>query len=219
MRRLDLYQRTIATGIVPLFYQDDSETARSIVDALVDGGAVSVEFTNRGPAALRVFRELAAHVAARHPSVALGVGSVVDAPTAGLFVAEGADFIVSPTFTEEVIVFCNRRKIAYVPGCATANEIRRAEEHGAEIVKYFPGGIGGPAFIKAVLAPMPWTSIMPTGGVSVSEESIGAWIGAGAVCVGLGSGLVKKDLVAAGDFAGISRLMAEAIDLVRAARG
>jgi 2-dehydro-3-deoxyphosphogluconate aldolase/(4S)-4-hydroxy-2-oxoglutarate aldolase len=143
----------------------------------------------------------------------------VDAPTAAQYIAAGADFIVGPLLNPDVARLCNRRKVPYSPGCGTASEISQAEELGAEIVKVFPGGlVGGPAFIKSVMAPCPWTRLMPTGGVDASEESVKAWIAAGAACLGIGSKLVSKDLVAAGDFDAIRDKVAQVLAWIQEAR-
>ena len=131
----------------------------------------------------------------RQNDVILGVGSVPDAPTAALFIASGANFIVSPSLNPEVARLCNRRKIPYLPGCLTPTEIATAEELGVEICKIFPGNVGGPEFISAVMAPCPWTRLLPTGGVDATEESVNAWIKAGAGCGG--HGLEAHHIVAA----------------------
>lgn len=216
--RLEWYGAVLASGLVPLFYHGNPEVACGVAGALVDGGARAVEFTNRGPGALRVFQALAEHPALRD-TASLGVGSVIDAPTAALFIAAGARFVVSPSFNAEVARLCNRRKIPYLPGCATPTEISTAEEWGAEIVKVFPGKVGGPAFIKDVLAPMPWSRLMPTGGVRLSADNLREWFAAGACCVGLGSDLVRADLVAAGDYPAISANVRTALQLIEDARG
>lgn len=218
--RLDVLERMIEVGVVPVFYHEDVEVAKRVVGACSAGGAGLVEFTNRGDLAYRVFAELVAHFGKADPSVALGVGSVVDAPTAALYISSGANFVVGPVLNAEVARLCNRRKVAYSPGCGSASEISEAEELGVEIVKVFPGGeVGGPAFVKAILGPMPWTRIMPTGGVQATEESITAWIKAGCACLGMGSDLIKKELVAAGDWDGIAERVAKAVSLVKKARG
>ena len=218
--RLDVLNQMIGIGMVPVFYHADVEVAKQIVSACSAGGAKVVEFTNRGDLAFQTFGELVRHFAKADPSVILGVGSVIDAPTAALYISSGANFVVGPILNPEVAKLCNRRKVAYSPGCGSASEISEAEELGVEICKVFPGGeVGGPAFVKAVLAPMPWTRIMPTGGVQATEESVTAWIKAGAACVGIGSDLIRKDLVASGDFAAISAKVAEVIGWVRKARG
>ena len=216
--RLEWYATVLASGLVPLFYHGDAAVAVAVARSLADGGAVAVEFTNRGPGALRVFQELAEQPALRD-AASLGVGSVIDAPTAALFIAAGARFVVSPSFSAEVARLCNRRKIPYLPGCATPTEVSTAEEWGAEIVKVFPGKMGGPAFIKDLLGPMPWSRLMPTGGVRLSAASLREWFAAGACCVGMGSDLVRADLVAAGDYAAVSANVRTALRLIEAARG
>lgn len=200
--RLQVYEAMLSTGLVPLFYHDQAETAQAIVKAISEGGARVMEFTNRGEKALPVFGQLNAFIESNKIPIILGVGSIIDAPTAALYIAHGANFIVGPMFNLEVARLCNRRKIAYLPGCGTIAEISAAEEAGVEIVKVFPGEtVGGPAFIKAVLGPMPWSRLMPTGGVEATRESVQGWLKAGACCVGLGSNLVRKDWVAAGNYA------------------
>ena len=179
-----------------------------------------VEFTNRGDFAFQIFAGLSEHVAEAEPGVVLGVGSVIDAPTAALYISAGANFVVGPVLNPEVARLCNRRKIAYMPGCGSASEISQAEELGVEIVKVFPGrSVGGPGFVKSVLAPCPWTRIMPTGGVDATEENIRAWFEAGVACVGMGSRLITKELVAAGDFDAISKRAAQVLAWIRDVRG
>lgn len=202
--RLEVYDAMLSSGLVPIFYNGDPQVAEAVVLTCIEGGARVVELTNRGDNALKVFSHLSETLAALKSPAILGVGSVVDAPTAALFIAHGANFVVSPNFNSEVAKLCNRRKIPYLPGCGTVSEISNAEEMGVEIVKIFPGEtIGGPAFIKALLGPMPWTRIMPTGGVEPTREDISRWIKAGAACLGMGSNLIRKDWVATGDYASI----------------
>ena len=218
--RLDVLNTVVELGLVPVFYNPDLEIAKQIVSACRAGGARVVEFTNRGDFAFQIFAGLSEHVAEAEPGVVLGVGSVIDAPTAALYISAGANFVVGPVLNPEVARLCNRRKVAYMPGCGSASEISQAEELGVEIVKVFPGrSVGGPGFVKSVLAPCPWTRIMPTGGVDATEESIRAWFEAGVACVGMGSRLITKDLVAAGDFEGISRKAAQVLAWIRDVRG
>jgi len=217
--RLALFNQMLDTGLVPLFYESTSETAIQLLEACVEGGAPVLEFTNRGTQALTVFSALREHIEANQLPISLGVGSVVDLPTAALFVAHGADFVVSPTFNEDIARFCNRRKIAYIPGCATATEISTAEEFGAEIVKVFPGStVGGPAFVKSVIGPMPWSRIMPTGGVDSTQESVRSWIQAGAACVGMGSKLFKKTDIEAQNYDAVAARMSQVISWISASR-
>jgi 2-dehydro-3-deoxyphosphogluconate aldolase/(4S)-4-hydroxy-2-oxoglutarate aldolase len=218
--RLDVLNEIIHIGLVPVFYQPDLEVAKQIVAACVAGGARVVEFTNRGDSAYRVFAELVSHFADKDPSVILGVGSVVDAATAGLYINSGANFVVGPVLNPEIARLCNRRKVAYSPGCATPSEISAAEEWGVEIVKVFPGkAAGGPDFVKSVMGPMPWTRIMPTGGVDATQASVQAWFEAGVAAVGMGSKLITKSLVTAGDFEGVTHKVTQVLAWIAQTRG
>jgi 2-dehydro-3-deoxyphosphogluconate aldolase / (4S)-4-hydroxy-2-oxoglutarate aldolase len=206
-KRLDVLNAMTRTGLVPVFCHADAAAACRIAGACAEGGAVTIEFTNRLDGGLRVFEQLETFCARELPHVILGAGSLVEAPTAAAYISAGTNFVVGPVLNAEVARLCNRRKIAYCPGCGSASEISAAEELGAEIVKVFPGQeVGGPGFVKAVLGPCPWTSIMPTGGVDPSRENLEAWFRAGVACVGIGSNLIRSDWVAAGDFAAITAL-------------
>lgn len=218
-RRLTVYQTIIEDGMVPLFYHQDIQVAKQLLSALANGGSRVLEFTNRGDFAIEVFAELIKYSRVHHPNMVLGVGSIEDAGTAALYAAHGANFIVGPTFSEDVARFCNKRKLAYMPGCGTLNEIAMAEEWGAEIVKAFPGSaVGGAGFVKAVLGPRPWSNIMPTGGVKADETNLREWFDAGVVCVGMGSGLVKKAWVADGEYEKIQALTTSILELIQQIR-
>lgn len=207
-------------GVIPVFYHPDVDLCRAVIQACADGGAKCIEFTNRGDFAAQTFLDVARHFAEVDPSVIMGVGSIVDAPTAGLYIANGAKFVVGPLLNPDVARLCNRRKIPYHPGCGSVSEIGQAEELGCEIVKVFPGStVGGPEFVKSVMGPCPWTRIMPTGGVDCTEESLRKWFGAGVVCVGMGSNLITRDLLERKDFAGIEAKVRDTIALIRSIRG
>jgi 2-dehydro-3-deoxyphosphogluconate aldolase / (4S)-4-hydroxy-2-oxoglutarate aldolase len=207
-------------GVIPVFYHPDVDIAAKVIQACANGGAKCIEFTNRGEFAPHVFYEVTKHFASADPSVIMGVGSIVDAPTAGIYIANGARFVVGPLLNAEVAKVCNRRKVPYSPGCGSATEIGYAEELGCEIVKVFPGGsVGGPEFVKNILGPMPWTRIMPTGGVDCSEASLKSWFGAGVVAVGIGSNLVTKELLDAKDYAGIEKRVRDTVQLIKTIRG
>jgi 2-dehydro-3-deoxyphosphogluconate aldolase/(4S)-4-hydroxy-2-oxoglutarate aldolase len=199
-----------------VFYDPDVEVCRAVIQACANGGAKCVEFTNRGEFAAHVFLDVTRHFAAADPSVIMGVGSIVDAPTAAIFIANGARFVVGPLLNAEVAKVCNRRGVPYSPGCGSATEIGDAQELGCEIVKVFPGAsVGGPEFVRSVLAPMPWTRIMPTGGVDATEASLRQWFGAGIVACGIGSNLVTRELLKARNYAGIEARVRDAIALAR----
>ncbi len=216
--RLDVLNTLLDIGLLPLFYHSEVDTAVEVVSASARGGARLVEFTNRGDMAYPVFTELSRHFAKANPDVILGVGSVPDAPTAALFIASGANFIVSPNLNAETARLCNRRKIPYLPGCVTPTEIAAAEELGVEICKIFPGSVGGPEFISAVMAPCPWSRLLPTGGVDATPENVNAWIKAGAAALGMGSKLITSQLLKARDFDGLAAKVAQVIGWIKAAR-
>ena len=216
--RIEVAQVMKDTGMVPLFYHNDIEVAKKVTKACYDGGARLLEFTSRGDFAHEIFAELSKYCTAELPGRVLGVGSVTDAASASLYMALGANFVVTPVLREDIATVCNRRKVMWSPGCGTLTEICRAEELGCEVVKLFPGGTYGPGFVKAIKGPQPWTSIMPTGGVAPTEENLRGWFDAGVTCVGMGSKLIRKDLVQAADYAGITKLCAEALALIQAIR-
>jgi 2-dehydro-3-deoxyphosphogluconate aldolase/(4S)-4-hydroxy-2-oxoglutarate aldolase len=218
--RLEVYNSILDVGVVPLFYNGETATAIEVVSALARGGARVIEFTNRGELAFPVFTELVRHFAQSDPDIILGVGSIVDAPTAALYIASGANFIVGPNHNPEITRLCNRRKIGYMPGCATETEIMQAEELGAEICKIFPGeSAGGPGFVSAVLAPCPWHRLLPTGGVDATEASITEWIKAGAAAIGMGSKIVTSVAVKERNFDLIASKTAQTIAWIKKARG
>lgn len=219
-KRLEVYNTMLDLGLIPLFYHGDIEVAKQVVMALHAGGGRVIEFTNRGDFAVQVFTELNRYVSKALPEIILGVGSVVDAPTAAMYIAAGANFVVGPMLNPEVARICNRRMIPYLPGCGTVSEISNAHELGVEIIKLFPGeSVGGPGFVKALLGPLPWARVMPTGGVDATEESIKGWFKAGVCAVGMGSNLVTREFIAAGNYAGISERTAQGLFWIREARG
>jgi 2-dehydro-3-deoxyphosphogluconate aldolase/(4S)-4-hydroxy-2-oxoglutarate aldolase len=220
-RRQEVLVTAVETGVLPLFYSPDADQAARITGALRDGGARVIEFTDRGPGAWSVFSALASSAARHDRDAILGAGSIRDAEAADRFIAAGARFIVGPSFSADVARLCNRRRIPYLPGCATPTEIVTAEESGVELVKVFPGDSLGPAFVRAIRGPLPETQVVVTGGVAASEESVREWIGAGAACLGFGSALVTRDHLdpdSGSDPAELTPAVATLIALVAAAR-
>lgn len=216
--RLEVAQVMKDSGLVPLFFHSDIAIAKKVLKACYDGGARLMEFTSRGDFAHEVFGELNKYAIAELPGMILGVGSVTDAAAASLYLQLGANFIVTPVLREDIALVCNRRKVLWSPGCGSLTEITKAEELGCEIVKLFPGGTYGPGYVKAIKGPQPWTSIMPTGGVSPTKESIESWFDAGVVCVGMGSKLISKEVIANEDYKGLENAVAESLEMIRAAR-
>ncbi|PHR86802.1 MAG: bifunctional 4-hydroxy-2-oxoglutarate aldolase/2-dehydro-3-deoxy-phosphogluconate aldolase [Leeuwenhoekiella sp.] len=214
--RIETVLQMRENGIVPVFYHKDIEVCKQVLKACYDGGLRSFEFTNRGDYAHEVFSALNKYAKAELDGMIMGVGSVLDAGTAALYLQLGADFIVSPIVSEEMAKVCNRRKVGWMPGCGSVTEIAYALELGAEVVKIFPGAqVGGPAFVKAVKGPLPWASIMPTGGVSPTEENLKTWFDAGVHCVGIGSKLFVKNSVGQYDYPAITRTIKNALNLVK----
>ena len=218
--KLNVLNAVNEIGVVPVFYNADIEKAQNIAKACVAGGIRVLEFTNRGDHAWEVFTALEKYCAAELPDAILGAGSILDPGTASLYISCGASFVVGPVTNPNVAKICNRRKVPYIPGCGTASEISYAEELGADIVKIFPGAaVGGPGFVKDLLAPMPWTSIMPTGGVDITEESLRPWFDAGVCAVGMGSKLVSSDVVASSDWQTLEQRSRGVVALIQQIRG
>ncbi|MBB6461888.1 bifunctional 4-hydroxy-2-oxoglutarate aldolase/2-dehydro-3-deoxy-phosphogluconate aldolase [Flammeovirga kamogawensis] len=213
--RIEVATMMKETGMIPVFYHKDIEVCKKVVSACYNGGARAFEFTNRGDFAHEIFAELAKFIAIEYPKMALGIGSLVDAPTTALYLQLGADFVVSPILNPEMAKICNRRKVSWSPGCGTLTEISYAEELGAEVVKIFPGEqVGGPEFVKAAKGPCPWSSIMPTGGVKPEFENLKGWFNAGVHCVGIGSQLMVKDTTGNFDYTKIEETVKEVYQMI-----
>lgn len=206
------------TGMVPLFFSNNLELSKNILKACYDGGARLMEFTARGDFAHEVFGELTKYAIKELPGMIMGVGSVTDAAQASMYMALGANFIVTPVLREDIAMVCNRRKVLWSPGCGTLTEITRAEELGCEIVKLFPGDIYGPQFVKGIKGPQPWTNIMPTGGVTPTVENLKSWFDAGVTCVGMGSQLISKDIIANKDYAKLEQEVKNALSIIKSVR-
>lgn len=216
--RMQIAQKMAEQGMVSLFYHPDIELGKKVLAACYAGGARILEFTNRGDYAHEVFRELNKFCEKELPEMIMGVGSVTDAGTASLYLQLGCNFVVTPVFREDIAIVCNRKKVMWSPGCGSLTEIARAEELGCEVVKLFPGGIYGPSFVKAVKAPQPWTSIMPTGGVSPTEENLKEWFDAGVTCVGMGSKMISNDILQNQDFDLLENRVRDTLALIQRLR-
>lgn len=213
--RIEVAETMKKTGLVPLFYHHDIELGKNVLTACYKGGARLLEFTARGDFAHEVFLELVKYAQTELPELILGVGSITDAAAASLYMQMGANFVVTPSLREDIAKVCNRRKVLWSPGCGSLSEINKAEELGCEIIKLFPGAIYGPGFVKAIRGPQPWTSIMPTGGVSTDETNLKAWFDAGVTCVGMGSKLISKELLDGSDYIGLEVQVRNTIDTIK----
>jgi 2-dehydro-3-deoxyphosphogluconate aldolase/(4S)-4-hydroxy-2-oxoglutarate aldolase len=213
--KIQVLQAMKDTGVVPVFYNGDLETAKQVVKACYEGGIRVFEFANRGDFAQEVFKELNKFALKELPGMIMGIGTVVDAPTAALYLQLGANFVVGPMFNPEIAPLCNRRLVPYCPGCATATEVSAAQAAGCDVCKVFPGDVLGPAFVKGVRAPMPWSQLMVTGGVKPEKANLEAWFKAGVLCVGMGSNLFPKDVIAAGEWSRITELCKNALQIIQ----
>lgn len=209
--KIQVINKIAAAPMVPVFYHKDAAVACAVLKACYEGGVRAFEFTNRGDFAHEVFNEVIKFAARECPEMAVGVGSVVEPGTASLYMQMGACFVVGPLFNLEVAKVCNRRQVPYIPGCGTVSEVGAAQEVGCEVCKVFPGDVLGPKFVKGLMAPMPWSKLMVTGGVEPTEENLSSWFNAGAFAVGMGSKLFPKDKVAAGDWKYVSDKCREAL--------
>ena len=216
--RIEVATTMKEVGMIPLFFNNDIELSKKVLKACYDGGAKLLEFTARGDFAHEVFGDLIKYTVKELPGMIMGVGSVSDAAQASLFMSLGANFVVTPLLREDIATVCNRRKVLWSAGCGSLTEIARAEELGCEIVKLFPGDIYGPQFVKSVKGPQPWTSIMPTGGVSPTEENLKGWFDAGVTCVGMGSKLISKDIITNKDFAKLEMNVRKVLAIIKSLR-
>ena len=216
--RIEVATTMKEVGMIPLFFNNDIELSKKVLKACYDGGAKLLEFTARGDFAHEVFGDLIKYTVKELPGMIMGVGSVSDAAQASLFMSLGANFVVTPLLREDIARVCNRRKVLWSAGCGSLTEIARAEELGCEIVKLFPGDIYGPQFVKSVKGPQPWTSIMPTGGVSPTKENLKGWFDAGVTCVGMGSKLISKDIIANEDFTKLEMNVRKVLAIIKSLR-
>jgi len=218
--KLQVLDAIIRTGMVPVYYNKDAETAKNILKACYVGGIRAFEFTNRGDFAQDVFAELIKFALRECPDMILGIGSIVDAPTASMYIQLGANFVVSPLLNPDVAKVCNRRLIPYTPGCGSVSEIGFAHELGCDLCKIFPAGsVGGPSFVSNILAPMPWTLLMATGAVEPTEENLTKWFKAGVSAVGIGSKLFPKEAVSNGNWDIIASLCEQSLAFIQKAKG
>ena len=206
------------TGMVAVFYNSDIEIAKNVLKACYQGGVRAFVFTNRGDFAHEVFGELVKFSIKECPEMILGVGSIVDAPTAALYIQLGANFIVGPLFNPEIAKVANRRLVPYTPGCGSVSEVGFAQEAGCDLCKVFPGDVLGASFVKGLKAPMPWSNLMVTGGVKPEEANLKAWFDAGVTCVGMASNLFPAELIKAKDWAGITKLCSDTLAIVKKVR-
>ena len=213
LSRTGTIERLESAGIIAIFRTDDAGLFVDVCRAMRDGGVFACEVTMTTPGALEILSQAVDKLGDDH---LVGVGSVLDAETARAAILAGAQFIVSPTYCAKVVEMAHRYGLPAIPGAVTPTEILTAWQNGADIVKIFPASQLGPRYLKEILAPMPQLHLMPTGGVNVDNAS--DWLDAGATCLGLGTALVRKDLVLQGDWKTLTQLAKQLVDRVRQAR-
>lgn len=210
--KAEIWEKIKVSPLIPVFFSSDLIYTKNIVKACYDGGMRLFEFTNRGVEALAVFTKLSEFIKAECPEMALGIGTIYTAEDAEKFIAAGADFVVQPITTNSLSMVCKNHNIEWVPGAMTLNEIYKAHELGANLIKVFPANILGSEYIKAVKAPMPFVKLMVTGGVEPTETNLKEWFTSGVTCVGMGSQLFKGDF--SDDFTPLSMRIKKLLEFV-----
>jgi len=217
-KKSKLLQLIPEQGILPLYFYKDTEVSIQVLRALYKAGIRTVEYTNRGEAALKNFKEMRAVCDKELEGMYLGVGTIKDSDSAQDFIDAGADYLISPGLVKDVLKAADKNDLLWIPGCMTPTEIIKAEQFGATIVKLFPGNILGPSFVSAIKELFPNLLFMPTGGVDLDKENIAGWFKAGVCAVGMGSKLISKQLLEQQDYAKIETLTKEAISIIQTVR-
>lgn len=204
-------------GLVPLFTHDDVSVAQQVIEAAYRGGVRVFEFTNRKKNSFEVFVAMLDYCK-KFPDLMLGIGTVMDAATTEKFIDAGAHFIISPILKLEMAEVCNDHNILWMPGCATLTEIVTAKEHGAQVIKVFPGSVLGPGFISAIMPVVPDLQLMITGGVEPNEKNLSAWFKAGSMSVGMGSQLFTKEILEKKDWHALEKSVSDILQTIRKVR-
>ena len=214
MKKEQIYQLLLCEKLIPVFYNSSVALSQQVLNASYNGGVRVFEFTNRGKNALEIFKELIKYRNLHFPDLLMGAGTILNTDSAKAFIAAGADFLVSPIFSNELMIFAKENNIVWIPGCGTLTEIANADTSGCLLIKIFPGGTLGPNFVSAVLAPMPWLKLMPTGGVEPTEVNLSAWFKAGVSCVGMGSQLITKEILEEQNFDQLQQKITNVLSII-----
>lgn len=212
-KKINIYQKIKENFVIPIFSSNDYQEAEMVFESVIEGGSGIIEMTHREEKSYSVFEKMNEIFSEK---IIMGAGSIIDVPTASLYLNSGAKFIVGPNYNSEIMKLCNRLNVLYIPGCATLNEILKAYEEGAVVVKLFPAGeMGGVKFLKNIKGPCSWVECIPTGGVKPDKDSLKEWMEAGAVAVGMGSKLLKKEYIKNGDKEGIKKSIKEVMETIK----
>jgi 2-dehydro-3-deoxyphosphogluconate aldolase/(4S)-4-hydroxy-2-oxoglutarate aldolase len=210
-----IQQAMRSSGMIPVFYHPDVDTAKAVLDACYKGGVRVFEFTNRGENAFEVFVQLLKH-AEQYPDLMMGIGTIMNGEVTQKFCDAGAHFIVSPILKSEMATVCHKNNKLWIPGCATLTEIVTAKDLGAKVIKIFPGSVLGPGFVSSIMPVVPGLQLMPTGGVEPTEANLSAWFKAGVVCVGMGSQLISKEIIETKNWAKLEQGVKDALAIIKA---
>ncbi|MFN5479545.1 MAG: bifunctional 4-hydroxy-2-oxoglutarate aldolase/2-dehydro-3-deoxy-phosphogluconate aldolase [Chitinophagaceae bacterium] len=208
----------VGQGMLPLYFHPNEEKSSAILRALYRSGVRAIEYTNRGASAHSNFKKLIEIRNTEMQDLTLGIGTIKNLQQAKDYLAVGADFLVSPGYDAEVAAYCVERDLFFGPGCMSPTEIMAAENTGVKFVKLFPGNLLGPEYMSSIRDIFPNMIFMPTGGVDTTQESISAWYNSGVKAVGMGSKLVSKALMEAGDYEGIEAICRKVLDIIAAIR-
>ncbi len=202
-------------GILPLFYFKDADVSVGLLKALYQAGIRAIEYTNRGEQALKNFTVMRKVCDEEMKDMYLGIGTIKNGDMAKAFIDAGTDFIVCPGLVKKVAEVADKHDMLWAPGCMTPTEIIKAEQLGAQLIKLFPGNLLGPSFVSTIKELFPGLLFMPTGGVEVNKENLGAWFKSGVCAVGMGSKLVTKPIMENKQYDELTRLTREALELVK----
>lgn len=205
-------------GILPLFYFKDAEVSVGLLKALYQAGIRAIEYTNRGEQALKNFTVMRKVCDEEMKDMYLGIGTIKNGDMAKAFIDAGTDFIVCPGLVKKVAEVADKHDMLWAPGCMTPTEIIKAEQLGAQLIKLFPGNLLGPSFVSTIKELFPGLLFMPTGGVEVSKENLGAWFKSGVCAVGMGSKLVTKPIMENKQYDELTKLTQEALALVNSCK-
>ncbi len=217
-KRTEIIEEIRRQGLLPLYFYSDPDTSVGVMEALYEAGIRTIEYTNRGPEALKNFEKLKNKVEKELPGMWLGIGTIKDAAAARDFIEAGADFLISPGIPEDVFDETYSEKMLWIPGCMTVTEIMQAEQFGISFIKIFPGNILGPGFIQAIREIFPGLSFMPTGGVELEKENLRSWFASGVAAVGMGSKLITKAMLAERNYKAITQSAKDALEMIQALR-
>lgn len=217
-KKSEILQLTVQQGVLPLYFNKDEEVSISVLKALYEAGIRTVEYTNRGEAALQNFKALRKVCDTELTGMYLGIGTIKNGEQAQAFIDAGADYIISPGLVEDAAAVADKNDLLWVPGCMTPTELIKAEALGAKLVKIFPGNIVGPGFVSAIKELFSGLKFIITGGVEPEEANLRGWFNAGASAVGMGSKLITKQSLENKEYAKITQLTQESLKLIELVR-